>query len=110
MKGLTEEPQLIASECLAQCSFECDLGRDPLLHRLVEQFVTAPPVVLGPVHRDVGVPEDRIGGLGAVGGKGHADTCTHVGVVITEAEGGLEGGDDALREVGRMMYTLDVFA
>ena len=107
---LTEEPQLVARERLAQCGFEGDLARDPLLHRLVEQFATTPPVVLGPVHRDICVRQDRIGGLGAVGGEGHADARTDVGVVVAEAERGLEGGDDAFREVGRVMYTVDVFA
>ena len=91
-------------------AFERDPGRDPLLHRLVEQCVTAAAIVLGAVHRDVGVRQNRIRSLGAFGGERDADACTHVRVVVTEAERGLEHGDDALCELGYVVDTLDPLA
>ena len=66
--GLVEEAQLVARDRLAERGFEGDLGRDPLLHRFVEQFVAASTVFLGSVHGDVGVRQDHVRGHGAIGG------------------------------------------
>ncbi len=70
---LAEEPELVAANRLAQVGFERVLGGDPLLHRLVEEGVAVPAVVLGAVHRDVGVGEDRLRGRGLVVARAQRD-------------------------------------
>ena len=42
--------------------------------------------------------------------KRDADAGTDVGVVVTETEWGLDRGDDALRDVRRLMNAVKVFA
>ena len=107
---LAEQAQLVARQRLAQRGLERDLGGDPELHRLVEQLVAAAPVALRAVHGDVGVRQDLLGGLGAVGGKRHADARAHVRFVGAEIEGLLQRRDDAFREVGCLVHAFDVFA
>ena len=75
---LAEQAQLVARHRLAQRGLERDLRRDPVLHRLVEELVATAPVALGAVHRDVGVRQDLVGRLVAVGREGHADARAHV--------------------------------
>ena len=107
---LVEELELATRHGLTQIGLECDLRRDPELHGLVEELVAGASVVLGPVHGDVGVRQDRIGRVGAVGAKRDPDACAHLRIVVAEAERGTERVEDALRERGRVVNALDVFA
>ena len=99
---LTEQPQFVAADCLAEGGFEFGLTGDPLLHGVVEQFVAASPVLFGAVHREVSIRDDHVWFVGPVYRQGDADTCADLRVVIAELERCLQGVDDALGEIGHV--------
>ena len=102
--------ELAAVERAAQLGLGAHAGHGLRAHRLVEQLVAATAACLGPVHRRVGVAEQRLGRVLPGAGQGDAGADRERVLAAGEDQRAGDRGREPLRDLGRAAGAVDVGA
>ena len=84
---LVVEPELVPFEGASEIVHQMELAQHEGVHRLVVDEVAVPAVALRPVHGDVGIAEDFVGGLVSVRADGDSGAGGGVDLLIADLEG-----------------------
>ena len=100
---LVVDRELVGGEGLAQLALEQAGAARHQVHLRREEAAAVAAVRLGPVHRQLGVLEQPVGGLAIGREQRHADAGAGVELLAAEHERLPEAVDQAAREVARLV-------